>query len=339
MFARHHLPLLVLFVLLPFITLTACERQLSQIDPEEREAVLTVPPWYEPTAAATRVVEDGPPAGPPATSPPPAELATAPESSTSSPAATLEAAVDPATSTPPPTRTRAPVQPTVAPTASLPTPSRPATATQPAAGEPAPAPTAIPSTAATEGPSPEAEAIFHTVARGENLFRIGMRYNISWQILAELNGITDPGALLIGQKLLIPMPEPAEPTPSPTPSPGATAAVTPALTLTPSAETLYVVRSGDSLYDIGQMFDVSWVAIAEANGIINPGQITAGMVLKIPSEAPGFAPEFNHVVGRGESLVRISLTYGVPWRLIAEANGIEPPYVIFPGQTLIIPGA
>jgi spore germination protein len=30
--------------------------------------------------------------------------------------------------------------------------------------------------------------------------------------------------------------------------------------------------------------------------------------------------------------------FGVPWELIAEANGIEPPdYVIQPGQVLVIP--
>jgi len=29
----------------------------------------------------------------------------------------------------------------------------------------------------------------------------------------------------------------------------------------------------------------------------------------------------------------------VPWLSIAEANNIQSPYIIYPGQTLVIPGS
>jgi LysM repeat protein len=46
----------------------------------------------------------------------------------------------------------------------------------------------------------------------------------------------------------------------------------------------------------------------------------------------------TYTVQPGDSLAAIGLLFGVPWELIAEANGIEPPnYVIQPGQVLVIP--
>ena len=46
----------------------------------------------------------------------------------------------------------------------------------------------------------------------------------------------------------------------------------------------------------------------------------------------------TYTVKPGESLSLIGEKVGVPWQLIAEANGITPPdYVITPGQVLIIP--
>jgi murein DD-endopeptidase MepM/ murein hydrolase activator NlpD len=44
-------------------------------------------------------------------------------------------------------------------------------------------------------------------------------------------------------------------------------------------------------------------------------------------------------IQRGQSLSEIAHTYHVPMRVIAEANGLSPPYRIQTGRTLVIPGA
>jgi hypothetical protein len=44
----------------------------------------------------------------------------------------------------------------------------------------------------------------HVVARGENLFRIALRYNTSVSAIAAANGIADPALIFIGQRLVIP---------------------------------------------------------------------------------------------------------------------------------------
>jgi murein DD-endopeptidase MepM/ murein hydrolase activator NlpD len=48
------------------------------------------------------------------------------------------------------------------------------------------------------------QGIFHTVQRGENLFRIGKAYDIAYQELARINRIQDPNQLRLGDRVFIP---------------------------------------------------------------------------------------------------------------------------------------
>jgi lysozyme len=163
----------------------------------------------------------------------------------------------------------------------------------------------------------------HTVAAGENLYRIGLKYGISWVAIANINGLANPNILSVGQVLKLP--GATTPDPGPTPS--------------PQTETTYLVQPGDNLFRIGLKFGISWVQIAEANGIVNPNMIAAGDALKIPVDIPGPVPQFSHVVKPGETLFLISLQYGVAWPTIAAANNLASPYIIYVGQTLVIPGS
>lgn len=160
----------------------------------------------------------------------------------------------------------------------------------------------------------------HTVATGENLYRIGLRYGIPWTTLARANNIANPNRIKVGQVLKIAEATAPESTPS------------------PLTETTYTVKTGDNLYRIGLAYGISWVQIAEANGLVNPNYIKTGQTLKIPVSTPGPAPQFTHQVKAGETLFRIALQYGVSSAAIAEANNLSPPYVIYVGQSLIIPG-
>ena len=79
----------------------------------------------------------------------------------------------------------------------------------------------------TPAPSGPSQATTHTVAAGENLFRIALRYGVPTGLLMAVNGITDPTTLSIGQVLVIPgadttvaQPAPAQPAPAqPAPAP------------------------------------------------------------------------------------------------------------------------
>lgn len=201
-----------------------------------------------------------------------------------------------------------------------------ATVAEAESGEEAAAAEAASEAAASEAAEETSEELptTHTVVRGENLYQIGLNYGLSWVVIARANNLANANYIYAGQVLTIPSGEAGDDN-------GTDGGET-------TEETSYTVKAGDSLYTIGQLFGVSWVEIAEANGLVNPNHIIPGQLLKIPGSAPGPAPEFTHVVQPGETLFRISLRYGVNWMAIAQENNIESPYVIYTGQTLVIPG-
>jgi LysM repeat protein len=306
--------------------------------------------------------------------------------------------------------------PTATPTSPLPTeppateqpapPTPPPTETPPTPTETPPTPTETPPTAPPEPTAAPAEATsagerIHVVQPGENLYRIGLIYGLSWVAIAEYNGIGNPNQITVGQELRIP------PSPTPTlettdadqsptvtqggdeakdagagqesggegaggtaeqagevsgeaiveasggnagnPADGAgggelaagegageqTAGGPAVVALGPPTHTVAV---GETVYSISRRYGIDWAQLAEANGLSAPNQIFAGQVLKIPVDVPGPTPEFNHRVHAGETLIRIAAQYGLPVAALAEANGLTAPYVIYPGQMLVIPG-
>ncbi len=103
----------------------------------------------------------------------------------------------------------------------------------------------------------------HIVQAGENLYRIALRYGITWQELAQLNGITDPTTLRVGQRLILPS--------------GATGTQPPS-----SGTRTHVVQPGDTLYGIAARYGVSVQALAQANGLTLYSIIYVGQTLIIP---------------------------------------------------------
>ena len=54
------------------------------------------------------------------------------------------------------------------------------------------------------GATPIPKATTYTVRRGDTLSGIATRFGTTWQVLAEINGIKDPGRLRVGQVLDLP---------------------------------------------------------------------------------------------------------------------------------------
>jgi LysM repeat protein len=72
------------------------------------------------------------------------------------------------------------------------------------------------------------------------------------------------------------VPTEVEPTPPPA---SATPAPTAART---AAQATYKVKSGDTLSGIAAEFGTTWQALAELNGIEDPGRLKVGQVLQLP---------------------------------------------------------
>ena len=131
--------------------------------------------------------------------------------------------------------------------------------------------TATPTPAlAQDQPAAEGQTI-HVVQRGENLYRISLRYNVSIAAIQAANNIPNPNLIFAGQQLIIPSgaQPPTPPTP-PTPTPS------------PDVPSTYTVVRGDTLAAIARRFGTTFQALAAANGIANPNLIFAGQVLNIP---------------------------------------------------------
>lgn len=156
-----------------------------------------------------------------------------------------------------------------------PTPAE-ATALPPPA-MPTDAPTLVPAAVA-----PVAGEQTYTVQPGDNLFRIGLKFNLSVSVLAAYNGLINPNLIFVGQVLRIP------PTNGgPTATPGAGPTVTPrppTVTPIPGGGT-YTVQAGDNLTRIAAKFGTTVQALIQLNGIVNPNLIFVGQVLKIPGGA------------------------------------------------------
>ena len=95
---------------------------------------------------------------------------------------------------------------------------------------------------------------------------------------------------------------------------------------------LYIVRSGDTVYQIARRYSTSMDSIISANQLQNPGVLSVGQALIIPNR------ETRHTVSRGDTLYSIARRYDVSLqRLIAANPQIANPNRIYPGQVVVIP--
>lgn len=110
--------------------------------------------------------------------------------------------------------------------------------------------------------------IIHVVRTGESLYGIAQRFDVPVTRIAEDNGISDPGRLVVGQALII-----------------------------RKESRTYIVQPGDTLFDIAGEFDVPLEQLLAANNlgynsVIRPGDklfITYDNLNKTPMEINGYA--------------------------------------------------
>ncbi len=95
---------------------------------------------------------------------------------------------------------------------------------------------------------------------------------------------------------------------------------------------IHVVKPGESLYTISRLYRVPASKIISDNELTNPNQLVVGQTLVI---LQGFR---RHRVVPGESIYTIARDYRVSTQQILQANPqITSPFLIYPGQIIIIP--
>ncbi|MBK9123222.1 MAG: LysM peptidoglycan-binding domain-containing protein [Chloroflexi bacterium] len=131
----------------------------------------------------------------------------------------------------------------------------------------------------------------HIVAAGQNLFRIGLQYNMSYITLANYNGIANPALIRVGQEIRIPNCGVGQPAPGTVPSTGTgstesgsfpgtgtgSGVGTTGSTCGPSI----VVEQYDTLFAISLRCNVLIRDIQSLNGIVNPDLIYFNSTLRL----------------------------------------------------------
>lgn len=200
-------------------------------------------------------------------------------------------------------------------------------------------------------PSPkETSWVRHTIRRGETVSSIASRYGVSQYAITEANNMRS-SRIVAGKTLIVPVPLDREFVQQSAPSKKEYAA----------SNAVYVVRSGDTMWDIARAFGTSVSSLREVNSIGRGSRIYVGQKLRIPSSAArladkneisrGAAPAVasqsdsdsnetaaTYKVQRGDTLWDIARRYGTTTSYLRQVNGLDKSGRIYPGLVLKVSG-
>lgn len=163
-------------------------------------------------------------------------------------------------------------------------------------------------------PSIPPETTIYIVQKGDTLYSIANKFNLTVSKLKELNNLNSD-TLTVGQELIITEQEELPET------------------------NQYTVQKGDTLFSIANKFNTTVDEIKRLNNL-NSNTLTIGQILNIPkqsTESPTPPEEtITYIVKRGDSLWSIANTYKTTVEKIKELNNLTSNSLTI-GQKLIIP--
>ncbi len=179
----------------------------------------------------------------------------------------------------------------------------------------------------------------HYVGFGDSLLGIAARYGVSAEAIMQVNGLTNPDMIYVGQPLRIPGPGTYGQPPGYPGLPGG------------GCGNYHVVRPGETLSGVAWQYGVPLDALLTNNQLYNRDMVYVGQQLCVSSGGPVYRPQpatfqsytpapeaYYHQVVAGETLSGIAYRYGVDHVSIMRANGLNYDGFIWVGQRLVIPG-
>ncbi|MGO5011134.1 LysM peptidoglycan-binding domain-containing protein [Niallia sp. Sow4_A1] len=97
----------------------------------------------------------------------------------------------------------------------------------------------------------------------------------------------------------------------------------------PSSNNEYIVKKGDTLYEISRKYKTTIKVLAAYNQIANPNLIKVGQKIKIPSTQAVY-----YVVKKGDTVSQIAKTFHTSVSKIEKWNQLKDVNKIYPGQKL-----
>jgi membrane-bound lytic murein transglycosylase D len=168
----------------------------------------------------------------------------------------------------------------------------------------------------------------HRVREGESLSVLASRYGSSVRAIMRANGLKNSNTLRVGQKLRIPGKGTA-----------GGGEEKPVFRTAKTEERLstYVVKRGDSLWEIAGAYGTTTHTIMSLNGL-RGSRLRVGQVLKVPKEAGPSASRNAAVyrVKRGDSPYWVARRHQMDLSELLRLNHLTPSCMIYPGQTLLV---
>jgi len=160
-------------------------------------------------------------------------------------------------------------------------------------------------------------SVAYTVRPGDTACGIAAAFRVDCRELIAVNGLNRKAVIHVGQKLEIP----AE-----------------GRSRSRVAERgSYEIQPGDSACAVAGRFGVDCDDLLAANGLHRGSVLQVGASLVIPGTIRT-APGGSYTVGKGDSACSIASRHGISCDALLAANGLAKSDLIFPGQTLTVPG-
>jgi LysM repeat protein len=160
----------------------------------------------------------------------------------------------------------------------------------------------------------------YTIHAGDTLYGLAQRFNTTVEAIIRANPGIDPTSLQLARNICIPV------APGPGPCPGGFP---------------YIIKSGDTFYNIARRYGIAVEALSAANPGVNPNLLGIGQQICVPAVAPPPqpCPGRLYTIEPGDTFYRIARKFGYTLDALLTANPGVNPDTIQAGQTLCLPPA
>jgi murein DD-endopeptidase MepM/ murein hydrolase activator NlpD len=158
----------------------------------------------------------------------------------------------------------------------------------------------------------EPEGAVYVVQEGDSLWEIAVRFRVSVEDLSALNGITNPGQLGVGARLLIPGLEGIR-----------------------GVLTTRKVGFGDNLRSLSRRYQIPVETLAQLNHFSSPEELFVGTSLVLLEENAALQEPRRVMLTPGQSMLELAVLNGAnPWSLVID-NQVENLWSAAAGDVLL----
>lgn len=177
----------------------------------------------------------------------------------------------------------------------------------------------------------------HTIQPGDTLSQIAYSYKTSIRAIKQLNRLRH-NRIRAGKTLLIPFDQNLEQLTSTAMAKRVANPTNHSTHSRSSVKVTHTVRSGDSLWLIGQQYQVSSRKIAQWNQLKRHQLLQVGqkLTLYVAAEVKQGQTKLTHTLRKGENLWLLAQRYRVSTQQLARWNGLTQRSILQPGQVLDI---